>query len=63
MAKVIIKESVADFDAAEEKLEKIRSFARDRLIETPLAKKEITGLLLAVEEVVSNIIRHGCIGR
>lgn len=59
MAKVIIKESVADFEAAEENLEKIRSFVRDRLIETPLAKKEITGLLLAVEEVVTNIIRHG----
>jgi serine phosphatase RsbU (regulator of sigma subunit)/anti-sigma regulatory factor (Ser/Thr protein kinase) len=59
MAKVLIKESVADFDAAEENLEKVRSFVRDRLIETPLAKKDITGLLLAVEETVSNIIRHG----
>jgi|GEM_PF-414668 len=59
MARVIIKESVADFRAAEEELEKIRGFLRDRLIETPLAKKEITGLLLAVEEAVSNIIRHG----
>jgi len=59
MARVVIKESVADFPAAEENLEKIRSFLRDRLIETPLAKKEITGLLLAAEEVVTNIIRHG----
>ncbi len=59
MTRVIIKESVANYDAAEENLEKIRSFVRDRLIETPLAKKEITGLLLAVEEAVTNIIRHG----
>ncbi len=59
MARVLIKESVADFPAAEVNLEKIRTFLRDRLLETPLGRKEITGLLLAVEEAVTNIIRHG----
>jgi len=59
MSRVLIKESIGDFDAAEENLEKIRDFLRDRLIETPLAKKDITGLLLAVEEAISNVIRHG----
>jgi len=59
MSRVLIKESIGDFDAADENLEKIRDFLRDRLIETPLAKKEITGLLLGVEEAISNVIRHG----
>ena len=59
MAKVILKETVADFAAAEDNLERIRTFVRDRLVETPLSKKDVTGLLLAVEEAVTNIIRHG----
>jgi serine phosphatase RsbU (regulator of sigma subunit)/anti-sigma regulatory factor (Ser/Thr protein kinase) len=52
-------EYYATFNAAAESLDEIRQFVQSALLTTGLNKKAIAGLLLAVEEAVSNIIRHG----
>ncbi len=59
MAPVILKESVADFTAAEDQLNRVRSFVQERLVNTPLDNRALNGILVAVEEVFTNIIRHG----
>lgn len=52
-------EHYAAFAASQESLDEIREFVQTALLTTDLGKKAIAGLLLAIEEVVSNIIRHG----
>jgi anti-sigma regulatory factor (Ser/Thr protein kinase) len=52
-------EHFASFEAKNEPLEDIRVFVQMALLETPLPKKAIAGLMLAVEEAVTNILRHG----
>lgn len=52
-------EYFASFEAKNEPLEDIRVFVQTALLETPLPKKAIAGLMLAVEEAVTNILRHG----
>jgi len=54
-----ISEHFAAFPAAIDSLDDIREFVRAALWETPLERKAIAGLLLAVEEAVTNIVRHG----
>lgn len=53
------REYFASFDAEKSPLEDIRSFVQNALLESPLTRKEIASLMLAVEESVTNIIRHG----
>lgn len=52
-------EHYAAFAASQESLDEIREFVQTALLTTDLGKKAIAGLLLAIEEVVSNIVRHG----
>jgi serine phosphatase RsbU (regulator of sigma subunit)/anti-sigma regulatory factor (Ser/Thr protein kinase) len=52
-------EYFAAFPAAVESLDDIREFVRSALWETPLERKAVAGLLLAVEEAATNVIRHG----
>jgi serine phosphatase RsbU (regulator of sigma subunit)/anti-sigma regulatory factor (Ser/Thr protein kinase) len=52
-------EHYAAFAASQESLDEIREFVQSALLTTDLGKKAIAGLLLAIEEVVTNIVRHG----
>lgn len=52
-------EHYAAFAASQESLDEIREFVQTALLATDLGKKAIAGLLLAIEEVVTNIVRHG----
>jgi serine phosphatase RsbU (regulator of sigma subunit)/anti-sigma regulatory factor (Ser/Thr protein kinase) len=52
-------EHYAAFAASQESLDEIREFVQSALFTTELGKKVVAGLLLAVEEATSNIIRHG----
>lgn len=52
-------EHYAAFAASQDSLDEIREFVQAALLTTDLGKKAIAGLLLAIEEVVSNIVRHG----
>lgn len=52
-------EHFASFEAKNDPLEDVRVFVQTALLETPLPKKAIAGLMLAVEEAVTNILRHG----
>ncbi|MEW5875728.1 MAG: SpoIIE family protein phosphatase [Candidatus Zixiibacteriota bacterium] len=52
-------EHFAAFQADQNPLEDVRSFVQAALLETSLEKKSIAGLMLAVEEAITNIIRHG----
>jgi serine phosphatase RsbU (regulator of sigma subunit)/anti-sigma regulatory factor (Ser/Thr protein kinase) len=52
-------EHFASFAASHESLDEIRQFVQSALLATPLGKKAVAGLLLAVEEAVTNTIRHG----
>jgi len=52
-------EHYAAFAASQESLDEIREFVQSALLTTELGKKAVAGLLLAVEEATSNIIRHG----
>ena len=52
-------EHYAAFPASQESLDEIRDFVQAALFTTELGKKAVAGLLLAVEEATSNIIRHG----
>lgn len=52
-------EHYAAFAASQESLDEIREFVQTALSATELGKKAIAGLLLAIEEAVSNIVRHG----
>lgn len=52
-------EHYAAFAASQESLDEIREFVQTALSTTELGKKAIAGLLLAIEEAVSNIVRHG----
>lgn len=54
-----VTEHFAAFEAQQSPLDDIRAFVQAALLETPLEKKVIAGLMLAVEEAVTNIIRHG----
>ena len=53
-----IKESQFSFAASEDKLSEIRDYVRDTLQGTPFGQKELTGILLAIEEACTNVIRH-----
>ena len=53
------REYFASFDAEKSPLEDIRAFVQNALLESSLTRKEIASLMLAVEESVTNIIRHG----
>lgn len=46
------------FDAKEEKLGEIRECVRDNLGGTAFRERELTGILLAIEEACTNVIRH-----
>ncbi|MFH2055044.1 MAG: ATP-binding protein, partial [bacterium] len=52
------KEIFAEFPAAETKLPDIRNFIENVMKETPFPRKDVTGILLAVEEACTNVIRH-----
>ncbi len=52
-------EHFAAFEAQQNPLEDVRAFVQAALLETALEKKAIAGLMLAVEEAVTNTIRHG----
>ncbi|MBD3297531.1 MAG: SpoIIE family protein phosphatase [candidate division Zixibacteria bacterium] len=52
-------EHFASFDAERSPLDDIRVFVQNALIESTLTRKEIASLMLAIEEAVTNIIRHG----
>jgi serine phosphatase RsbU (regulator of sigma subunit)/anti-sigma regulatory factor (Ser/Thr protein kinase)/transposase len=53
-----VKEVFAEFPAAESKLPDVRSFIETVLQETPFRRKDITAVLLAIEEACTNVIRH-----
>lgn len=55
----LTSEHFASFSAEDKPLEDIRVFVQTALLESPLQKKAIAGLMLAVEEAVTNIFRHG----
>jgi anti-sigma regulatory factor (Ser/Thr protein kinase) len=52
-------EHFAAFEAQQNPIDHVRAFVQAALLETPLEKKAIAGLMLAVEEAVTNTIRHG----
>lgn len=53
-----VKEVFAEFPAVESKLPDIRSFIESVLSETPFRRKDVTAILLAIEEACTNVIRH-----
>ena len=53
-----VKEIFAEFPATESKLPDIRSFVETVLADTPFRRKDITAILLAIEEGCTNVIRH-----
>lgn len=53
-----VKEIFAEFPAAEIKLPDIRSFIEGVLQDTPFRRKDVTAILLAIEEACTNVIRH-----
>ncbi|HEQ98201.1 MAG TPA: HAMP domain-containing protein [candidate division Zixibacteria bacterium] len=53
-----VKESQFSFDAKEEKVGEIKDYVRETLEGTPFSEKELTGILLAIEEACTNVIRH-----
>ncbi|MCX6833336.1 MAG: ATP-binding protein, partial [candidate division Zixibacteria bacterium] len=52
------KQIFAEFQATESKLPDIRTFIETVLTETPFRRKDITAILLAIEEACTNVIRH-----
>ncbi|GAB4323140.1 MAG: hypothetical protein Kow0074_15120 [Candidatus Zixiibacteriota bacterium] len=52
-------EHFAAFEAERSPLDDVRAFVRTALIDTSLTRKEVASLMLAIEEAVTNIIRHG----
>ncbi len=52
------KEIFAEFPATESKLADIRGFIETVLSDTPFRRKDITAILLAIEEACTNVIRH-----
>ncbi|MGB5107303.1 MAG: SpoIIE family protein phosphatase [Candidatus Zixiibacteriota bacterium] len=52
------KEIFAEFPATEAKLPDIRNFIESVLADTPFRRKDITAILLAIEEACTNVIRH-----
>jgi serine phosphatase RsbU (regulator of sigma subunit)/anti-sigma regulatory factor (Ser/Thr protein kinase)/transposase len=52
------KEIFAEFPASEAKLPDVRSFIEEVLSETPFPRRDVTAILLAVEEACTNVIRH-----
>lgn len=54
-----LSEHFASFPARVESLEDIREFVQGALSESPLGHSAVAGLLLAIEEAVTNVIRHG----
>ncbi|HEX9750588.1 MAG TPA: SpoIIE family protein phosphatase [candidate division Zixibacteria bacterium] len=55
----ILSEHYAAFPASNDALDDIREFVQAALIESSLRHNAVAGLLLALEEAVTNIIRHG----
>ncbi len=53
-----VKEIFAEFPAVESKLSDIRSFVEGVMAETPFRRKDVTAILLAIEEACTNVIRH-----
>ena len=58
MARKLVKEVFMTFPAAEGQLEDIRSSVQNVLAESNLSPKSINGVLLAIEEACTNVIRH-----
>ncbi len=52
------KQIFAEFQASEAKLPDIRAFVETILSETPFRRKDVTAILLAIEEACTNVIRH-----
>ena len=52
------KQIFAEFQATESKLPDIRAFIETVLSETPFRRKDVTAILLAIEEACTNVIRH-----
>jgi serine phosphatase RsbU (regulator of sigma subunit)/anti-sigma regulatory factor (Ser/Thr protein kinase)/transposase len=52
------KEVFAEYPSLESKLPDIRNFIDTVLKETPFRRKDITAILLAIEEACTNVIRH-----
>ena len=52
------KEIFAEFPATESKLPDIRNFIESVLADTPFRRKDVTAILLAIEEACTNVIRH-----
>jgi serine phosphatase RsbU (regulator of sigma subunit)/anti-sigma regulatory factor (Ser/Thr protein kinase)/transposase len=53
-----VKEVFAEFPAIESRLPDIRGFIETTLQETPFRRKDITAIMLAIEEACTNVIRH-----
>jgi len=53
-----VQESRVTFEAKEEKLSDIRNYFREILSGTVFNQKELTSILLAIEEACTNVIRH-----
>lgn len=53
-----VKEIFAEFPAVESKLPDIRGFVEGVMAETPFRRKDVTAILLAIEEACTNVIRH-----
>ena len=52
------QESRVTFEAREQKLSDIRNYFREILSGTVFNQKELTSILLAIEEACTNVIRH-----
>ncbi len=53
-----IREIFAEFPAAESRLPEIRNFIESVLSDTPFRRKDVTAVMLAIEEACTNVIRH-----
>jgi serine phosphatase RsbU (regulator of sigma subunit)/anti-sigma regulatory factor (Ser/Thr protein kinase)/transposase len=54
----VIKESQFSFEAKEERLSEIRDYVKEILEGIDFSQKELNGILLAIEEACTNVIRH-----
>lgn len=52
-------EHYSAFTASQESMDEIREYVQSALFATELGKKAVAGLIMAVEEATSNVIRHG----
>jgi len=54
----VIKESQFSFEAKEERLSEIKDYVKEVIDTIDFSPKEMNGILLAIEEACTNVIRH-----